>query len=175
MPANWSSACISAIYKKGNKSILVNYRLVSLTCNLCKIMEYVVCSQIGRHLDKQNILYQHPHGFLKQLPRETEIINSIDDWAHSISMKYQTDAIILDFSKAFTKLFHTKLLHKIRYYGITDHTNNWIRAFLGNCSQQVVVNCQTSSSAMVMSGVPQGTVLGPVLFLLLLFVLHCRR
>ena len=85
-------------------------------------------------------------------------------WASSINMKRQTDVIMLDFSKAFDKVSHTKLLHKIRHYGITSNTNNWIKAFLGNRSQQVVVNGQASNPAAVLSGVQQGTVLGPMLF-----------
>ena len=129
-------------------------------------MEHVVCSQIGRHLDDYNILYPHQHGFHKQLSCNTQLISSIDDWASSINMKWQTDVIMLDFSKAFDKVSHTKLLHKIRHYGITSNTNNWIKAFLGNRSQQVVVNGQASNPAAVLSGVPQGTVLGHMLFLL---------
>ena len=87
-------------------------------------------------------------------------------WASSINMKRLTDVIMLDFSKAFDKVSHTKLLHKIRHHGIHSDTNNWIKAFLGNRSQQVVANGQASNPAAVLSGVPQGTVLGPMLFLL---------
>ena len=110
-------------------------------------MEHVVCSQIGRHLDDYNIMYPHQHGSGKQLSCETQLICSIDDWASSINMKQQTEVIMLDFSKAFDKVSHTNLLHKIRHYGITRNTNNWIKA-------------------AVLSGVPKGTVLGPMLFLL---------
>ena len=128
-------------------------------------MEHVVCSQISRHLNDYNI--PHQHGLHKHLSCETQLNSSIDDWASSINMKRQTVVImLLDFSKAFDKVSHTKLLHKIRHYGITSNTNNWLKAFLGNRSQQVVVNGQASNLAAVLSGVPQGTVLSPMLFLL---------
>ena len=83
--------------------------------------------------------------------------------AYSINQKNQTDVIFLDFSKAFNKVSHIKLLHKIWYYG---KTNAWINAFLRSHSQQVVVSGQSLRSANVLSGVPQGTGLGPMLFFL---------
>ena len=166
LPKDWSAARISAIYKKGDKATPVNYRPVSLTCILCKVMEHVECSQIARHLDANNILHPNQHWFRKHLSCETQLINSIDDRAKSIDNKHQTDVILLDFSKAFNKVSNRKLLHKIHHYGITSHTNNWIKAFLSGRSQQVVINGQCSEPASVLSGVPQGTVLGPMLFLL---------
>ena len=102
----------------------------------------------------------------KGLSCETQLFSTIRELANSINRKNQTDVIFLDFSKAFDKVSHTKLLHKIQYYGINGKTKAWISAFLGSRSQQVVVSGQSSRSADVLSGVPQGTVLGPILFVL---------
>ena len=102
----------------------------------------------------------------KGLSCETQLVSTIRELANSINRKNQTDVIFLDFSKAFDKVSHTKLLHKIQYYGINGKTKAWISAFLGSHSQQVVVSGQSSRSADVLSGVPQGTVLGPMLFVL---------
>ena len=88
------------------------------------------------------------------------ILDTIYELAYSINPKAQTDVIFLDFSKALDKVSHDKRLHKIRYYGIGGKTNTWIRAFMCSRSQQVVVNGHTSQSAGVLSGVPQGSVLG---------------
>ena len=128
---------------------------VSLTCILCKVMEHIVCSQIGRHFDDNNILHPNQHGFRKRLSCETQLISSIQDWASSIDSKRQTDIILLDFSKAFDTVSHRKLLHKIRHYGISGKTNSWLSAFLCGRNQQVVVNGQSSQTAAVISGVSQ--------------------
>ena len=125
-----------------------------------------MCSQIGRHLDGNNILHPNQHGFRKRLSCETQLISSIQDWASSIDSKRQTDIILLDFSKAFDNVSHRKLVHNIRYYGISGKTNSWISAFLSGRNQHVVANGQSSQTAAVISGVLQGTVLGPMLFLL---------
>ena len=93
-----------------------NYRPVSHTCITCKIMEHIVCGQIGRHLDHNNILHPSQRGFRKGLCCETQLVDTIHELAYSINQKTQIDVIFMDFSKAFDKVSHDKLLHKIRYY-----------------------------------------------------------
>ena len=132
-------------FKKGDKSLAANYR-PSLTCILCKVLEYILASNIVKHLDGQGILYDLQHGYREKRSCETQLIMLIEDLARSASVGKQTDIILLDFSKAFDKVNHSKLLWKLHQYGIRGQVLSWVRAFLGSRSQQVVIDGEESES-----------------------------
>ena len=166
LPADWLSANIAPVFKKGSRSIPANYRPISLTSISCKIMEHVVYSQVMGHLDNNNILVNYQHGFRSGHSCESQLINAIDIIVRSMKDKTQVDLLILDFQKAFDSVPHERLLMKLAFYGLPMQLLQWLRSWLTLRYQKVIVDGENSESVHVDSGVPQGTVLGPLMFLL---------
>ena len=119
-----------------------------------------------KHLDSNNILCENQHGFRQKHSCESQLLLTTDDIAKHLDASEQIDMAILDFSKAFDKVSHQRLSSKLEFYGIRNDTKRWINCFLADRTQKVVVQDATSETSSVTSGVPQGTVLGPCLFLL---------
>ena len=157
---------ITAIYNKGPRTEAANYRPISLTSIPCKNLEHIIFHQIMSHLDNHNILVDYQHWFRKGRSCETQLISAIEDLARSLNNKNQTDMLILDFSKAFDTVAHKRLLLKLNYYGIRGTNLTWIQSWLTNRTQQVLLEGKNSRKTLVRSGVPQGTVLGRLCFLL---------
>ena len=152
LPPEWKTAYVTPIFKKDKRSDPSNYRPVSLTSILCKTFEHILVSQIMNHLETHQILCPNQFGFRAEHSCESQLLVTINDFAYAFNSKLQVDIGILDFSKAFDKVPHTRLIQKL---GIRGKPLQWIKSFSSNQSLRVIIGGCYSSSCEVTSGVPQ--------------------
>jgi hypothetical protein len=164
VPRDWKSAEVTAIFKKGNKSDPGNYRPVSLTCILCKVMESCIRDEIVNHFTVNNLYADCQHGFRNKRSCVTQLLQVMEEFSQLIDEGNPVDVVYLDFKKAFDSVPHERLLRKLSAYGVGGKTNKWIRSFLTDRVQRVRVGDEYSGMEKVLSGIPQGSILGPVLF-----------
>ena len=145
-PDDWKKAYITPIFKSGNHTCPRNYRPISLTSIISKVMENILASNIMHHLDANFILSETQHSFHHNRSCETQLTSLLYDLTYTFDQRIQTDMVILDFAKAFDTVPHRHLLYKLDWYGIRENTHKWISTFLTNRTQNIVINNTVSSS-----------------------------
>ncbi|CAH2104164.1 unnamed protein product [Euphydryas editha] len=161
-PELWKKAKIVPVYKKGDNKNVKNYRPVSILSCIFKLFESLVCPIVTRHLESQISEYQH--GFRKGRSVQTNLVSFMSYLSKEIDRRQQVDSIYMDFSSAFDKVCHSRLIHKLRRSGVGGTLLEWFKSYLAKRLQFVVLNGHISHEYVACSGVPQGSHLGPVLF-----------
>ena len=164
-PEAWKIANVIPIFKKGDKSLPLNYRPVALLSCLGKLQERIVFKNLYNFLIDNNLLYKYQSGIL---PHHSTVFQLIDIY-HNICQAFDNNLfsciVFCDVSKAFDRVWHQGLLFKLRQNGIDDKLLQWLNSYLTNRKQKVTLKSLVSTLKSILAGVPQGLVLGPLLFL----------
>ncbi|XP_004207315.2 uncharacterized protein LOC101240603 [Hydra vulgaris] len=165
-PEVWKKANVTPLFKSESRLDPGNYRPISLTSVVCKVMEKLLCDTMVNHLVKHSLILKNQHGFVRKKACVTNWLESIDMMSKALSDKISMDVAFMDFSKAFDMVTHKRLIYKLEAYGFTGNLLNWIKSFLHQRFQRIVMGDYVSLWLEVFNGVHQGSSLGAILFII---------
>ena len=166
IPNIWKHAYVTPIFKKGKSCLVENYRPISLTSVVCKIFESVINLDLVNYLTSNNLITSDQHGFMSKRSTCTNLLETLNHWTLTMRDGYFTRVAYIDFARAFDSVCHSKLIYKLSMLGISSSLLAVLVSYLDNRTQQVKIKNTLSTTVKIISGVPQGSVLGPILFVL---------
>ena len=166
VPESLKFGLVTAIFKSGDKSDPKNYRPITMSSHISKVFERVIIKRLTAYLDKLGIFNEGQHGFRSGRSTTSQLLEHIQKIVHILEEDITADVVYLDFAKAFDKVDHEIILLKLRAIGVSGNLLKWLGSFLVGRKQAVAVEGYIGERKVVNSGVPQGSVLGPLLFLI---------